>query len=194
MFKIYYCIQFWSETDENWKWEENKGEVFSSESKEEAETFIQNAIERFDSDSYIKNVTKWGKCKNYSLTDRRLLLGCEQHIWNLIEDPDKIINATPHAVTIMDAENNVIQTLEPSGICPRCSVERETVDSINGIHVNRSIFGKVVGLPDYKEGTIYIVSRVVAEAAKRHDLYIVDDVVRDEAGRIIGCRALATIQ
>lgn len=193
MFRVYYYVQFWSETEEDWKWEENKGEVFSSENKEEAETFIQNAMERFDS-GYIKNVTKWGKCKNYSLTDRRLLLGSDKHIWNLIEDPDKIINATPHAVTIMDAENNVIQTLEPSGICPRCSVSRETVDSINGIPVNRSMFGDVVGLPDYKEGTIYIVSRVVAEAAKRHDLYIVDDAVRDEAGRIIGCRALATIQ
>lgn len=193
MFKVYYCVNFWSDTEEDWKWEENKGEVFSSEKKEEAEAFIQNGMKRFDS-GYIKNVTRWGKCKNYSLTDRRFLLGSEQHVWNLIEDPDKIINATPHAINIMDNGNNVIQTLEPSGICPRCSVERETVNSINGIPVNRSVFGDVVGLPDYKEGTIYIVSRVVAEAAKRPDLYIVDDAVRDDAGRIIGCRALATIQ
>lgn len=95
MFRVYYCVQFWSETEEDWKWKENKGEVFSSEKKEEAEAFIQNAMKKFVSDGYIKNVTKWGKCKNYSLTDRRLLLASEKHVWNLIEDPDKIINATP---------------------------------------------------------------------------------------------------
>ena len=104
-----------------------------------------------------------------------------------------IINATPHAVTIMDGDNNVIRTFAPSGICPRCSVTRETVGTVNGIPVNKSVFGEVVGLPEYQEGTIYIVSRVVAEAAKRNDLFIVDDAVRDEAGRIIGCRALAVI-
>ena len=85
MFKVYYLIQFWSETDEDWKWEENKGEVFSSESKEEAETFIQNAIKSFDSEGYIQNVTKWGKCKIYSLTDRRLALASEKHVWTLKE-------------------------------------------------------------------------------------------------------------
>lgn len=104
-----------------------------------------------------------------------------------------IINATPHAVTIMDGDNNIIRALAPSGICPRCSVTRETVSNIAGIPVNKSVFGEVVGLPEYQEGTIYIVSRVVAEAARRSDLYIVDDAVRDEAGRIIGCRALAVI-
>lgn len=104
-----------------------------------------------------------------------------------------IINATPHAVTIMDGDNNAIRTFAPSGICPRCSVTRETVSNISGIPVNRSVFGEVVGLPEYEEDTIYIVSRVVAEAAKRNDLFVVDDAVRDEAGRIIGCRALAVI-
>lgn len=104
-----------------------------------------------------------------------------------------IINATPHAVTIMDGDNNVVRTFAPSGICPRCSVTRETVGTVNGIPVNKSIFGEVVGLPEYEEGTIYIVSRVVAEASRREDLYVVDDAVRDDQGRIIGCRALAVI-
>ena len=104
-----------------------------------------------------------------------------------------IINATPHAINVMDGDNNIIRTFAPSGICPRCAVTRETVGTVNGIPVNKSVFGEVVGLPEYSEDTIYIVSRVVAEAAKRNDLFIVDDAVRDEAGRIIGCRALAII-
>ena len=87
MFEVYHCVQFWSEIDEDWTWEENRGEVFSSESKEEAEAFIQNAIKSFDSEGYIQNVTKWGKCKIYSLTDRRLALASEKHVWTLKEIP-----------------------------------------------------------------------------------------------------------
>ena len=104
-----------------------------------------------------------------------------------------IVNATPHAVVLMDNNNAVIKTFAPSGICPRCSVSRQVIGEVNGIPVNRSVFGEVVGLPEYEEGTIYIVSRVVAEAARRSDLFVVDDAVRDEQGRIIGCRALAVI-
>ena len=104
-----------------------------------------------------------------------------------------IVNATPHAINFMDGNNAVIRVFPPSGICPRCSVSREVVGTIDGIPVNKSVFGEVVGLPEYKEDTIYIVSRVVAEAAKRDDLFVVDDAVRDDQGRIIGCRALAVI-
>ena len=56
------------------------------------------------------------------------------------------------------------------------------------------MFGAVEGLPDPEEGVVWIVSRVVAEAAKeRDDLLVTDDAVRDDQGRIIGCRALARI-
>ena len=104
-----------------------------------------------------------------------------------------IMNCTPHPINIMDSEGKEILTLEPSGICPRCSVERKKVGDINGIPINKSVFGDVYDLPSPQLDTIYIVSRVVAEAARREDLYIVDDAVRDENGRIIGCRALASV-
>lgn len=104
-----------------------------------------------------------------------------------------IVNCTPHPINIMDSEGKEILTLEPSGICPRCSVERKKVGDINGIPINKSVFGDVYDLPSPQPDTIYIVSRVVAEAARREDLYIVDDAVRDENGRIIGCRALASV-
>ena len=104
-----------------------------------------------------------------------------------------IVNCTPHPINIMDSEGKEILTLEPSGICPRCSVERKKVGDINGIPINKSAFGDVYDLPSPQPDTIYIVSRVVAEAARREDLYIVDDAVRDENGRIIGCRSLASV-
>ena len=103
------------------------------------------------------------------------------------------VNCTPHAINVMDSEGKEILTLEPSGICPRCSVERKKVGDINGIPINKSVFGDVYDLPSPQPDTIYIVSRLVAEATRREDLYIVDDAVRDENGRIIGCRALASV-
>jgi len=55
--------------------------------------------------------------------------------------------------------------------------------------------GEVTGLPDPSDvGDWLIVSRQVAEARRdRGDLLIVDDTVRDEQGRIIGARRLASV-
>jgi len=58
--------------------------------------------------------------------------------------------------------------------------------------VNRTQFGSVSDLPDPQTDTIYVVSALVAQAVPdRPDVFIVDDAVRDEQGRIIGARALA---
>lgn len=105
-----------------------------------------------------------------------------------------IINATPHDVNIVGENGQVVRTYAASGICPRCSVSREAVDEIDGIRINRTVFGDIVGLPEYVEGTYYIVSAIVANAAKgRQDLLITDDAVRDDKGRVIGCKALAVV-
>lgn len=90
MFKVDYSVLFWSDTEEDWKWEENKGEAFSSENKEEAEAFIQEAIEKEKIKSdYIYDVThvKYNGVNYtfYSLTDRRIVLGVEKHVWTLSE-------------------------------------------------------------------------------------------------------------
>ena len=91
------------------------------------------------------------------------------------------------------AGEKVVCTIESSGSA-RASVERQHDGDINGIPVNLSVFGEISGLPAPVEGTVYVVSRIVAEACKnRDDLLIVDDTVRDEDGRIIGCRALAYV-
>lgn len=105
-----------------------------------------------------------------------------------------IINLTPHAITFMDGNNSVIATVEPSGTIARASQTRETVGNINGIAVNQCSYGEVTGLPDPQDGTIYLVSALTAQACRdRNDVFITDDAVRDDAGRIIGCRAIARI-
>ena len=103
-----------------------------------------------------------------------------------------IVNLTPHALNIVTDSGTV--TIPPSGIVARCSVRRERVGEVGGIPVNRTVFGDVEGLPEPTADTYYIVSAIVAQACPdRSDLLITDDAVRDEQGRIIGCRALATV-
>jgi len=60
--------------------------------------------------------------------------------------------------------------------------------------VDRTQFGAVTGLPDPQPDTIFVVSALVAQAVPdRQDVFITDDAVRDDQGRLIGCRALAHI-
>ncbi len=111
----------------------------------------------------------------------------------------KIVNLTPHALNLMPAgPTGPVVTIPPSGIIARCAVDRVQVNivTVDGIivPVNQTRFGEVSDLPDPQPDTIYIVSAVVAQAVPdRQDVFIVDDAVRDEQGRIIGARALAHV-
>lgn len=105
----------------------------------------------------------------------------------------ELINLTPHAITVLDQNNNVMLTIPSSGIA-RAEQTRERIGDIGGIPISKTGYGKVIDLPNPKAGVAYIVSVLTAQAAPdRKDLYIVDDMVRDENGNIIGCRALAQI-
>lgn len=106
----------------------------------------------------------------------------------------KIINCTPHAITFLREDNSVLATVEPSGTIARASQTRDRVSEVNGIPVNKCSYGAVTGLPDPQPETIYLVSALTAQACRnRDDVFIVDDAVRNEAGQIIGCRAIAHI-
>lgn len=107
----------------------------------------------------------------------------------------KIINLTPHPINFLGADNRVILTVPSSGVA-RASQCRETIGwvELDGmtLPVTRSKFGAVGGLPAEKDDVIYVVSAITAQAVpEREDVFIVDDSVRDENGRIIGVRGLA---
>lgn len=112
----------------------------------------------------------------------------------LLEEKITIVNLTPHAVTIYDTDGEtVINTIPSSGVA-RAAQSREAIGDINGIPVSRTGYEEVEGLPAPLVNTIYIVSVLTAQAAKnRTDLYIIDDLVRDPDGAILGCKALAQI-
>jgi hypothetical protein len=111
----------------------------------------------------------------------------------------KIVNLTPHALNLMPGgPDGPVVTIPPSGQVARCAVNRVqiytvTVDGIS-VPVNKTQFGTVSDLPDPQPDTIYIVSALVAQAvSNRLDVFIVDDAIRDNQGRIIGAKALAHV-
>ena len=104
-----------------------------------------------------------------------------------------IRNLTPHAINIILDDGNAI-TIEPEGIIARVSVSTASEGSINGIPITVSVFGEVENLPDSNDTDIFIVSSIVASRVPdRRDIFIPNESVRDEKGRIIGCKSLGRI-
>ena len=104
-----------------------------------------------------------------------------------------IINLTPHEVNIILENGNIIN-IPASGTIARCKVERQIINNINGIPITQTKFGEIEDLPDPQPNTIYIVSSLVAQAVPhRTDVFIPDDCVRDDQGKITGCRSLGRI-
>ena len=122
----------------------------------------------------------------------------------------KIVNLTPHPITICDDNCSPVLTLPPSGMVARVKQERrlakvlqviqrlddEVTMDVVMVPVVEATYGEVEGLPGPKRGVVYVVSSVVLEALKgqRDDVVAPDtgpgSVCRDENGRIIGVRFL----
>lgn len=117
----------------------------------------------------------------------------------------KIVNLTPHTVTVLNDDNGVRRVYPPSGSVARVSSTAKAVTEIDGVTVVERTFGKITGLPKLKPGHAYIVSRMVVDALERSmnnrrpdllisddvELLVPDDVVRDATGVILGCRQLS---
>lgn len=106
-----------------------------------------------------------------------------------------IINLTPHSINFVDADGKEIMTVEPSGNLARVSSKTVTTGEVFcGIPVTSTEYGAVEGLPDQTDGVIYVVSSIVAQRCKdRPDVFIPSESIRDDKGRIIGCRSLGRV-
>ena len=105
----------------------------------------------------------------------------------------KIVNCTPHAINLLfnDDSGTIIP---PSGVTPTVEMIRTKTESINEIDVHMVTSGPVSGMPDAAEDTIYIVSQLVANAApQRRDLVFPLDLIRDDKGRVVGCRGFGQV-
>jgi hypothetical protein len=100
-----------------------------------------------------------------------------------------IRNFTPHPINLGDRE------IPSEGII-RCQEIVEIVGEFEGVELIKKTFGALEGLPEYDENTLIVASIIAATAAKtigRNDVVVPGEVIRDEQGRIIGCKNLAIL-
>lgn len=102
------------------------------------------------------------------------------------------INLTPHAINVIDRDDQMTTTFEPSGALARVSSSFAATVELDDFALNRQIFGEVENLPDPKEGIIYIVSGMVLDRCKgRSDVVAPrtdNTAVRNEKGHIVAVR------
>lgn len=103
-----------------------------------------------------------------------------------------IVNMTPHGVTVLAMDGQVLRVLPPSGQVVRVSTTEAPYGEVDGLPVCLTVFGGVVGLPEPIKGTTYLVSLVVRQACPdRTDLVSPGQLVRGPDGQPIGCRGLS---
>ena len=97
-----------------------------------------------------------------------------------------IVNLTPHAITVVGHG-----TIPPSGDVARVSVRDIPASDVGGYPVSTQQTGDVTDLPGPVPGVYYLVSTMVRLALPdRMDLLSPGQLVRDDAGRPIGCQTL----
>ena len=107
-----------------------------------------------------------------------------------------IINKTPHQLNLIvaDREITIEPTLPPARVSENC--KRIATLAVEGIEVavTQKTYGEIENLPDPEPDTYYVVSALVAgRVPDREDVLVTSCPVRDEGGRIIGCRELGHI-
>lgn len=113
----------------------------------------------------------------------------------------QILNLTPHAVSVVDENDQVLLSIPSTGVA-RASQTDEVVGSLEAdgqtITVVETVYGEAIDLPEPAEGVCIVVSFITANAARAqgratHDLLLTSGLVRDAEGRIIGCTRFARV-
>lgn len=117
-----------------------------------------------------------------------------------------IINCTPHDVSIYNTADCYMyngslylregdeEYPEPLSVYPaaknpaRAIYERRIAGGADGCLICRRTPREIIGLPEPKKGTYYIVSKMLAQACpERKDLISPGTVVRNGSGDVVGC-------
>lgn len=80
----------------------------------------------------------------------------------------KIVNLTPHVVRVSDKSGSVTE-YPASGVVARVNENSKEVGKIGGVPLCSISYGDLAGLPKPKDLTLYIVSKVVFDAAIERD-------------------------
>lgn len=117
-----------------------------------------------------------------------------------------LFNLTPHTVRIFSTRDEIVTEIPPSGMVARIekigsfqnSLETVSVQNFGddgetweySIPILTSVSTGVSGLPNEQANTRFIVSATLRTACPdRSDLVSPADLVRDDAGNVIGCKA-----
>lgn len=104
----------------------------------------------------------------------------------------KFVNLTQHDLTII-LENGDSLVFPASGEVARVTFSTQQVDEVIGIPIYKTIYEpEVTGLPEPEDGTIFIVSSMAAQTAKRHDVLAPTKLIRDDDGQVIAAGGFAT--
>ena len=107
----------------------------------------------------------------------------------------ELINLTPHEIRIHNDDGALVLSVPPSGQVARVNVSRELDTEAAcrlGVPAYITAYGEVTGLPEMQPDTIYIVSGMVRAALPaRADLWQPGELLRDDAGRVVGCIGLS---
>ena len=102
-----------------------------------------------------------------------------------------IFNLTPHDLTIVLADG-AVHRIAKSGNVARVATNRAPGPAVDGIPTWVTTFGDVEGLPPSAPDTAYVVSGMVAaRCGDRTDVFAPGELVRDDAGNVVGCRGLS---
>lgn len=116
-----------------------------------------------------------------------------------------IVNCTPHPIHILhgdyfkyrEVKPTILVTFPNSGGYARVEYTTRLLEKVIAegvaIDITSTKYTTVVGLPNPQPDTLYIVSKLVAEAlaGQRDDLLITSGIARDKNTQVIGCRTLA---
>jgi hypothetical protein len=116
----------------------------------------------------------------------------------------KLVNLTPHEITVFDQNGNEVLRVPPSGITARVNPTENQVGYINGVPVYKVTYGDIQNLPEPQENTVYIVSQIVLQALQAKGIQRQDVVapntgpgpmgaVRDQQGRIVGVKSFIVL-
>lgn len=81
-----------------------------------------------------------------------------------------IVNLCGDHLVRLQREDGRILELEYVGECARVNFTQRRVGDIDGVPIYKNCAGKISGLPEPQEGVVYVVSRLLAESAKRLDV------------------------
>ena len=100
-----------------------------------------------------------------------------------------LVNLTPHDIFVHYGAGDtrrIVASATPARIEYAFQSKQTEVD---GVTLKIILGSTVVGLPEKKESTTYIVSSLVKAYCKdRLDVVCPGDLVKEEGGRVIGCK------